>query len=553
MVGWYNPPQLIRTGTELIISDLFARHSDSRRLDAVATDPPMVDYRDSKYLDEDGSFGFDFVADTGDGWNSTYAVASALSKPGIALSDDSTLKRGKVLVLGGDLVNPYPTREAYDARFVGPFTMAGQQHRSESLEVLAIPGNHDWYDSLVGFRRLFCNGRTVGHRRTRQTRSYFAAQLPYDWWLFGIDSQLDHDVDELQFRFFQDIIANFRDNDRVMMVVHEPVWIIRAEMRDPRFPTRLENLEELIGDRLRLYVAGHLHHYRRHSNAKGQHRITCGTGGSFLHPTHELSSDSIEEYELKNSFPSKEQSWRSTLRNLWFVKRNPAFGIVTGLSYLLAAWQNGIHVGEQFGEVSLKEMGRLGLSEWAESVYAGVHSAVLNPIGLTLYGVIFAGFVFFADKRSAWFRYIVGTAHAFCHVVAGFLIYWFAAYASITWAAFPAKSIEQYLLAGAIIVCLGWIAGSSILGIYLIVSLNVFKMHWNEAFSALRIQDWKGFLRFRIAPTGALRMSFVGLRKVPRRWVFDSTATTYEPEHPEKFKPEELDRVEVGAALNRGS
>ena len=38
MVGWYNPPQLIRTGTELIISDLFARHSDSRRLDAVATD-----------------------------------------------------------------------------------------------------------------------------------------------------------------------------------------------------------------------------------------------------------------------------------------------------------------------------------------------------------------------------------------------------------------------------------------------------------------------------------------------------------------------------------
>ena len=44
----------------------------------------------------------------------------------------------------------------------------------------AVPGNHDWYDGLTAFLRLFARQRdaTIGGWRTRQSRSYFAVRLP---------------------------------------------------------------------------------------------------------------------------------------------------------------------------------------------------------------------------------------------------------------------------------------------------------------------------------------------------------------------------------------
>jgi hypothetical protein len=201
-----------------------------------------------------------------------------------------------------------------------------------------------------------------------------------------------------------------------------------------------------------------------------------------------------------------------------FVTQNPQFGIVPAIAYLLAAWQNGLAVGECFRRVCIDEMGTLGLSRWKEALYAGTHSALLSPIGIALYGLIFWGFVFFADRRSTWFRNTVGTLHAIAHIVAGFLIYWFAVYAIITLAGLTPKSISQYLLTGSIIFILSWIVGSIVLGIYLLISLNIFGMHRTEAFSSLRIQDWKGFLRFRVDKEGNLQMRFIGFEKVPRRW-----------------------------------
>ena len=69
--------------------------------------------------------------------------------------------------------------------------------------VYAIPGNHDWYDGLTGFMRLFGqDDRWLGGWRTNQTRSYFAVELPHDWWLWGIDIQSDSLIDEPQLDFF---------------------------------------------------------------------------------------------------------------------------------------------------------------------------------------------------------------------------------------------------------------------------------------------------------------------------------------------------------------
>ena len=70
--------------------------------------------------------------------------------------------------------------------------------RAPEPEVFALPGNHDWYDSLVSFTRLFCSQRWFQGWRTRQRRSYFALKLPGRWWLVATDFQLGSDIDALQ-------------------------------------------------------------------------------------------------------------------------------------------------------------------------------------------------------------------------------------------------------------------------------------------------------------------------------------------------------------------
>ena len=58
------------------------------------------------HFSEKDDFWFDFMADTGDGGNSSYAIARLLAQPHIrTLKDDSPLKlkRGDLLLIGGDL------------------------------------------------------------------------------------------------------------------------------------------------------------------------------------------------------------------------------------------------------------------------------------------------------------------------------------------------------------------------------------------------------------------------------------------------------------------
>ena len=63
----------------------------------------------------------------------------------------------------------------------------------------------------------------------------------------------------------------------------------------------------------------------------------------------------------------------------------------------------------------------------------------------------------------------------------------------------------------------GWVLGSVLWGLYLLVALNLFGAHQNEAFSALRIQDYKHFLRLHVTPAGDLEIYPIGIPKVPRR------------------------------------
>ena len=64
----------------------------------------------------------------------------------------------------------------------------------------------------------------------------------------------------------------------------------------------------------------------------------------------------------------------------------------------------------------------------------------------------------------------------------------------------------------------GYVLAPLIFGVYLLISLNVFRRHTNEAFSSLQIEDWKSFLRLHIDENGTLTIYPLGIRRVPRRW-----------------------------------
>jgi hypothetical protein len=76
----------------------------------------------------------------------------------------------------------------------------------------------------------------------------------------------------------------------------------------------------------------------------------------------------------------------------------------------------------------------------------------------------------------------------------------------------------------------GSLIGPFLMGVYLLVSLNVFGRHSNEAFSSLRIEDYKNFLRLHIGPDGALTIFPLGIERVPRRWKATGATSAYDPQ-----------------------
>ena len=75
-------------------------------------------------------------------------------------------------------------------------------------------------------------------------------------------------------------------------------------------------------------------------------------------------------------------------------------------------------------------------------------------------------------------------------------------------------------------------------------------MHRNDAFSSLRIEDWKGFLRFTIDPDGRLQMRFIGFEKVPRKWEAAELngRKILRPAHADDFAGEVIDEIDIPGA-----
>jgi len=486
------------------------------------------------------------------------------------------LLQGRVLVFGGDEVYPTPSTEEYDAKLRAPFADANQREAGvrnwEDRFLFALPGNHDWYDDLTAFTHLFCNrhpsrtgsaaspGRSVCGRKTRQTRSYFVLKLPHNWWLCAWDVQLDGYVDQTQISFFEYVAQEIMEEGcNVILCVGQPVWAYCQDAVIPEFLNfafaslivsggfpRLDGGKPTRHHNVRLVLTGDTHHYS-HFIEQGTdpdvrvHYLACGQGGAFLHPTHWLTDTRVDvewkaaqplvqtavsaspdgrrlfrrEFRIERDaqtgresgtavFPDRATSAALTWRNFAFAAINPWFALFIAALAIVSAWL--LHFGSLVLETTLVDLRALPLGP---AVGAFLRLLVVTPWPLLVIVGIGGAFIYFADRKNWTKRISTGVAHALFHVLA-FLIILFVLARHLP--GILANDFWVVVLTGA----LCGLVNSTIFGTYLLIALNGFGFHWNEAFSSLRIEDYKGFLRLKIDQRGNLTVYPIVIERVPR-------------------------------------
>ena len=361
--------------------------------------------------------------------------------------------------------------------------------------------------------RLFCQQRWIGGRRSRQSRSYFALRLPHRCWLLGLDIQLESDIDRAQVDYFLGIARKMQKDDRIILCTAKPDWIY-GSVYDRSLQDNMAFLESHIvgesGAKVVLRLAGDAHHYRRHEAADGSQYITAGGGGAFLHPTCGPKVDEIATgpadrrvtLRLKAEFPTPARCRRLALRNLLFPILNPWFGLVTAALYFVLACVFPVrgHAGDPGGFFT-------GLLLTLGS----------SPAAIAWLLLLLGGFVLFTDTHMRGYRVVAGSLHGPTHFLAALFSGWAADRAALALGTAPDSPAHLYTaLLGTLVG--GYLIGPFIMGLYLLISIDVFRRHSNESFSSLRIQDYKDFVRLHIDRLGTLRVYPVGLERVPRRW-----------------------------------
>ncbi len=267
----------------------------------------------------------DFVADTGDDVSVSRAVARLLfaeyelpdpDRPGEHL----LAPRGEILLFGGDTAYPVATAREITNRVIAPWNQVldsiGRDGKPRVL--LGIPGNHDWYDGLDGFQRMFrlraneeeVRASVVGISQAMlehyaewakqfvrggkvekpkalalagytpvQNASYFALSVTRSFHLYAVDRQLTT-PDSRQRQFLGDV---YGDNSGSAAWVLLPDPIYRFGHASKTGTAMVEALQLDFEARDHFVLTGDVHHYQRLERGRMLH-IVAGGGGAFLHP-----------------------------------------------------------------------------------------------------------------------------------------------------------------------------------------------------------------------------------------------------------------------------
>lgn len=567
-VAWLHPWELLRTAYNVWLSTIAVEYIDRRETLAalghikIPPDglPPAV-LRRGRTIDAlcapdhpETGLWVDFVADIGDSWEATHAVATLLAKREMPVSGHhETVRPADIVVLGGDLVYPTPNRERYRRRMREPFAAALPEYVNGRPPCLfAIPGNHDWYDGLTSFVREFCQGGTLGGWRLMQRRSYFAVKLTSNWWLWGIDIALDTRIDPPQQAYFQRVLngqsasEGFHRGDNIILCTAKPVWTESSEMPTEAYRNLnhfVYNIVAKHGGHVRVILAGDLHHYSRYENRAGDQMITAGGGGAYITGTHHLphrvadlcvdpktinrsAAAVAPTYRLSEFlYPSRSDSRRMALGALLLAFRpaNWAFVFVV-MGGLYAIFARNLLQAADLVTSRLVDLFWLPLIILVARRDSSVW--IMVAIALAAGAVVTA-----TSERSAPRPLTIawGVLHGFLHLVVAVILTALTVQWSIGWTIFLRLRLftvlpnDYWPLAEHLIFCLvilmaGGIVGATLVGAYFVVSDFLFRWHTNEVFASQSIINYRNFLRMHIARDGRLTIFPIGLRTVPMKW-----------------------------------
>jgi 3',5'-cyclic AMP phosphodiesterase CpdA len=556
MVDWLAPGQLARTGLKAVMSGLFGAYADKREvMAALHQDLDEHDYSDRKEI------WIDYVADLGDGFDATYTMASLISAERLTVGGEET-RRGEILVFGGDQVYPTASFEEYHNRMMIPYQAAlpwvsesGPEHH-----VYAIPGNHDWYDGLSNFTRIFCRDGWIGGRRTKQCRSYFALKLPHNWWLWGIDIQLEGFIDQPQIDYFEEHAKSVKPGDRIILCTAEPSWVY-AKTKGPEAFRPLAFFEDRVirekaKARADVTLTGDLHHYVRYESADQQtQRIIAGGGGAYLYATHQMPDDlEIQEGKgddgkkaktayrrAEKTFPSQEKSRGMVASCFSLPWRSWRFGVFVAFIYML-------YVG-LVQSASLTLPGSSFLENLRPSTFA---SALSNffwileraPAVLLFTLLIIGGTIGFCEAKGKLARSVIGILHGSAHLLLAVTLIWGFSHLNphLPWlqGRSPGSWLSVVTSLGEMLV-FGGFFGGFLMALYLILCSVLGKFHTNEVFSSQRIADFKNFLRLHIDSSGKLTIYPVGVETVCKEWELQPKGEPTDP----WWKPKQPIRAEL--------
>jgi hypothetical protein len=361
-----------------------------------------------------------------------------------------------------------------------------------------------------------------------------------------MDSQIQGYIDQPQVDFFQFVAEKWMEpRSKLIICAGTPGW----EYVDPRAPEKeygtLSYLERLApsvagkGHELKLMLSGDSHHYARYRE-KDHNFVTCGGGGAFLHPTHNLVLHKEfefpfpapgEPYDRKRksykrtvdlatkgnvanadeaTFPSRSESRRLAGGLTLFAFRNPYFTLCVAAIYLSFTWL--IYLNNQVLDPlgAHQPLHRLLVSgSLVDSDFKFWLLAIASPATLLFCLLGWAGYYYFADAEGAA-RVVMGTAHALIQAIAASLVACLVLRALLPLLPGTAGTILSFVAAALAAA----VATGTLMGVYLWLCLNAWGRHWGH-FSALAVEHYKSFLRLHIASDGTLSIFAIGLPGVP--------------------------------------
>ena len=461
----------------------------------------------------DRDLWLDFVADTGDDVAVSRAVARLIFSEYELPDPDHEgaflhAPRGEILLFGGDTAYPVATAQEITNRVIVPFNQILETLPvTQPRVLLGIPGNHDWYDGLDGFARMFrrnaddeegvARPSVVGISQRMieryaewarqfvrggkiekpkalaltgyqpvQGASYFALPLTPRLHLFAVDRQL-RNLDRRQVRFFESWRMRYPDVSPWVMLP-DPLFAFGAPSSTGT--AMVEALALDLETKPHLLLSGDVHHYERLQHGAALH-ITAGGGGAFLHPAPLQRGTRLA---MAAEWPTVAQSRALLWQVPWKVMRgNSGFLPHIALGALFLPAMN----------IGLNQFERVGFI-----LTAPILITVLTTVIYSLIGGVRKGGV-----RVLALSFGAGLATATIPVFASFVFVRVAESAHVT---LPLWLIALLTFAVAVFY------GALVFGAFLAL-LTFLGLEETQAFTALDHPGFKHFLRLRVRRDGS--------------------------------------------------